>query len=265
MAGMPDIQSSWIDSPHGKRFAARWRPTEGEASRSPIVLLHDSLGCVALWREFPARLAAASGREVIAYDRLGYGRSSPYPGPQPASFIADEAEYFHELRESFGLAHFVVLGHSVGGGMAVEIAGRHADGCKALMTVAAQAFTEPRTLAGIREAEQAFQNPTAMARLAKHHGAKAEWVLRAWVDTWHSQAFADWTLDGALQRVTCPTLAIHGQHDEYGSLAQPERIATQVAGPAKMAILPCGHVPHRECPETLIATLLPFLAEPASA
>ncbi|MFY0991918.1 alpha/beta fold hydrolase [Halomonas sp. C05BenzN] len=259
------MHEAWIASPRGERFAARWAPPGGETPRSPIVLLHDSLGCVALWREFPAMLAVASGREVIAYDRLGFGKSACHPGPQPTSFIADEAEAFDELRERFGLARFMALGHSVGGAMATEIAGRHADGCEALITVAAQACIEPRTLAGIREAEHAFRNPAAMARLTKHHGDKAEWVLRAWVDTWHAEAFADWTLDSALHRVTCPTLVIHGKHDEYGSLAQPERIAGGVAGPIETAILPCGHVPHRECPEQLIATLQPFLAGPTSA
>ncbi|MCL7940808.1 alpha/beta hydrolase [Halomonas sp. ATCH28] len=254
-----------LDTPAGGLYAARWRPETAKATRSPIVLLHDSLGCVALWRAFPARLAAASGREVIAYDRLGYGESAPYPGPQPASFIADEAEVFGALREHFGIERFVVLGHSVGGSMAVEIAGRHADGCEALVTVAAQAFTEPRTLAGIRGAEQAFQHPAAMARLAKYHGDKADWVLRSWVDTWHSEAFADWTLDPALQRVACPTLTIHGEHDEYGSRAQPERIASLTPGPAEPHVLAdCGHVPHRECPERLIAALLPFLAGPTA-
>lgn len=260
------MESITLDTPAGGLHAARWRPNTPEAPRSPIVLLHDSLGCVALWREFPARLAAASGREVIAYDRAGYGKSTPYPGPQPASFIVDEAEVFRTLRKQLGLERFVTLGHSVGGAMAVEIAGQHADGCEALITVAAQASIEPRTLAGIREAEQAFQSPAAMARLAKHHGDKADWVLRAWVDTWHSEAFAGWTLDNALQRVSCPTLAIHGEHDEYGSRAQPQRIASLTPGPAKPHILTdCGHVPHRECPERLIAALLPFLDDPSPA
>ncbi|TDR54974.1 pimeloyl-ACP methyl ester carboxylesterase [Halomonas ventosae] len=257
--------SVMLDTPAGGLHAARWRPDTPDATRSPIVLLHDSLGCVALWRDFPARLAEASGREVIAYDRQGYGKSAPCPGPQPSSFIADEAEVFHALREHFGLARFVLLGHSVGGCMAAEIAGQHADGCEALITVAAQAFNEPCTLTGIREAEQAFQHPAAMARLAKYHGDKAEWVLRSWVDNWHSEAFADWTLDGALRRVACPTLALHGEHDEYGSRAQPERIASLTPGPRAPHILAdCGHVPHRECPERLIDALLPFLAAPTS-
>ncbi|MGE4532686.1 alpha/beta fold hydrolase [Halomonas sp.] len=259
------MQTLTLETPAGGLHVARWRPqAPGTRSprpqASPIVLLHDSLGCIALWRDFPALLAEATGREVIAYDRLGYGRSAPFPGQQPSSFIADEGEAFHALREHFGLTCFVLLGHSVGGCMAAEIAGQHADGCEALVTVATQAFTEPRTLAGIREAEQAFQPPAAMARLAKYHGDKADWVLRSWVDTWHSEAFDGWTLDDALTRVRCPTLAIHGEHDEYGSLAQPRRIASRTPGPAEPRLLPCGHVPHRECPEVLADIVAEFLA-----
>ncbi|PWV74553.1 alpha/beta fold hydrolase [Halomonas sp. A11-A] len=255
------MEAFTLETPAGGIHAARWRPDTPDAARSPIVLLHDSLGCVALWRAFPALLADTTGREVIAYDRLGYGRSAPFPGQQPSSFITDEASgAFAALREGLALDRFVLLGHSVGGGMAVEIAGRHADRCETLVTVAAQAFIEPRTLAGIREAEATFTEPDAMARLARYHGDKAEWVLRAWVDTWHSEAFRHWCLDDALARVRCPTLAIHGQHDEYGSLDQPRRIAALTPGPAEPSILPCGHVPHRECPETLAAIVAEFLS-----
>ena len=255
-----------IDTPSGALHARRCRPGDAEGKGSPIVLMHDSLGCVALWRDFPARLAEATGREVIAYDRLGYGRSAPYPGPQPTDFIEEEAASFCAVREQLALERFVMLGHSVGGCMAAEIAARHTDGCEALVTVAAQAFTEPRTLAGIREAERGFAEPGRMARLEKHHGHKAGWVLEAWVETWHSAPFAHWTLDASLAGVRCPTLAIHGEHDEFGSLAQPRRIASLTPGPAEPTILPdCGHVPHRECPERLIDAIRPFLTAPTSA
>ncbi|MFG6158171.1 alpha/beta fold hydrolase [Halomonas sp. 1390] len=261
MAGTPERQEWRIATPAGTLHAVRHRAGDAGERRSPIVLMHDSLGCVALWRDFPERLARATGREVIAYDRLGYGRSAPYPGPQPSDFIEEEATSFKAVREQLDLERFVMLGHSVGGGMATAIAGRHADGCEALVTVAAQAFTEPRTLAGIREAKRAFADPDRMARLARHHGDKADWVLDAWVETWHSAPFAHWTLDDSLARVRCPTLAIHGEQDEFGSLAQPRRIAALTPGPAEPTILTdCGHVPHRESPERLIAPVRSFLA-----
>ncbi len=254
------VKEFWIDAPLGPLFASRWGYGRSE-KLAPIVLLHDSLGCVALWRDFPARLAEATGREVIAYDRAGYGRSAPYPGPQPASFIADEATgAFTAVREQLGLERFVLLGHSVGGSMAAYAAGHHQDGCEGLLTVAAQAFTEPRTLAGIREAEHAFLQPNGLSRLAKYHGEKAEWVLRSWVDNWHSEAFSEWRLDDALAQVCCPTLAIHGELDEYGSREQPARIAALTPGPSEPHLLNgCGHVPHRECPERLIETAGAFL------
>src|SRR5690554_3105822 len=166
------MQAVTLETPAGGIHAVRWRPETPEPAvpdpkEPPIVLLHDSLGCVGLWRDFPALLAHTTDREVIAYDRQGYGRSSPYPGPQPASFIADEPrDAFARVREHFALERFVALGHSVGGGMAVEVAGQHADGCQALITMTAQAFIEPRTLAGIREAEAAFAEPGALGGLS---------------------------------------------------------------------------------------------------
>lgn len=111
----------WIDTPDGQLFAQSWNPAK--ESGSPIVLLHDSLGCVALWRDFPMRLAQESGRRVVAYDRLGFGRSAAYPGLLPSSFVQDEAlGRFQALCQTLNLNQFVVLGHSVGGGMAVGCA-----------------------------------------------------------------------------------------------------------------------------------------------
>ncbi|SDI75633.1 alpha/beta fold hydrolase [Billgrantia gudaonensis] len=250
-----------IDTAEGPLHAVRWSPQAAADGVAPIVLLHDSLGCIALWRDFPERLANATRREVIAYDRLGYGKSAPYPGPQPESFIVDEAQHeFDAVREQLNVERFALLGHSVGGSMAAVTAGRYPLACEALITVAAQAFTEPRTLAGIREAERSFIEPGGLSRLAKYHGDKADWVLRSWVDNWHSEAFREWRLDDALTRVRCPTLAIHGELDEYGSREQPARIAALTPGPSEPYLLTdCGHVPHRECPERLIGAIAAFL------
>ncbi|MGM0912905.1 MAG: alpha/beta fold hydrolase [Pseudomonadota bacterium] len=254
------MEAFTLETSAGYIHVARWWPVKATPTGSPIVLLHDSLGCIALWRDFPALLAEASGREVIAYDRLGFGRSAPYPGTLPPNFVADEARTtFAALREGLGLDRFVLLGHSVGGGMAIEAAGQNPAACEALVTVAAQAYMEPRILAGIREAEAAFRDPDQLARLARYHGDKAQWVLRAWVDTWQTEAFSRWDLSPTLARVHCPTLAIHGEQDEFGSPEQAHHIAARSAGPGESRILPCGHVPHRECPEELITALMPFL------
>jgi pimeloyl-ACP methyl ester carboxylesterase len=226
------------------------------------VLLHDSLGCVELWRDFPARLAAATGRRVIAYDRLGFGRSGARVYPPSFDFIAEEATTgFAALRERLGLERFAVLGHSVGGGMAVNIAARHAQACTALVTIAAQAFVERRTLDGLHAARAAFAEPGAVERLARYHGDKARWVLSAWLDTWLDPAFADWSLAPVLPRVRCPLLVLHGELDEYGSTAHPRLIGELAGQPAGVQILPgVGHVPQREQPDEVVRRVATFLA-----
>lgn len=242
-----ETDDRWIETPHGRLFARRWRPATDRGDAA-IVLLHDSLGCVALWRDFPERLALATGRAVIAYDRLGFGRSDPPPGRLDRHFVHDEATHgFRHVREAFALERFVVFGHSVGGGMAIACAATWPEPCAALITESAQAFVEDRTVRGILDAREAFAREGQLERLARHHGDKARWVLHAWIDTWLAPDFACWNLDDALRRVTCPVLALHGEDDEYGSARHPERIAANVAGPATMHLLAgVGHVPHRE-------------------
>lgn len=241
-------------------FTRSWTPFAPDASRhAPVLLLHDSLGCIELWRSFPERLAAATGRRVVAYDRLGFGRSDPHPGKLGLAFVADEAHSTVPLLcDALGIGDFVACGHSVGGSMAIETAALWPQRCRALVTIAAQTFIEERTLAGIRLAQRDFQDEGNFARLARYHGDKTPWVLGAWIGTWLSPSFADWSLDRPLAGVRCPVLAVHGELDEYGSLDHPRRIAE---GRGEALILPgIGHVPHREAEGTLVAAIKDFLA-----
>lgn len=264
---MPSIVSreSWIDSARGQLFAQDWTPAG--ASGAPILLLHDSLGCVALWRDFPEHLARTTGRQVIAYDRLGFGRSARYPGTLRLDFIGDEAQTnFPLLQRHFGFERCVVFGHSVGGAMAVACAAQHPQACAALVTEAAQAFVEHRTRDGIRAAEQEFAGEGQLERLQKYHGDKAFWVLRAWVDTWLSDDFSDWNLDAELALVRCPLLSLHGEQDEYGSTTHPERLTAVPDVPTVLKLLPdCGHVPHRQQQATVLAAVDDFLRRFAGA
>jgi len=252
----------WIDFPSGRLFARQWQPEAADPALAPIVLLHDSLGCVELWRDFPAQLAAATGRRVLAYDRLGFGRSDARSGRPSTAFIAEEAATtWPAVRAQLGIGRFVVVGHSVGGGMAVEIAAHAGGDCTALVTMAAQAFVEDRTIAGLRVAQAQFADPAQVERLARYHGDKAAWALDAWLGRWLDPAFASWTLDAALPCVTCPALIIHGDQDEYGSAAHPRRIVDGVGGPARLEMLPgAGHIPYRERPELVVQLMAEFLA-----
>ncbi len=252
----------WIAHPSGRIFARQWQPEDAAPALAPIVLLHDSLGCVELWREFPALLAAATRRRVAAYDRLGFGRSDARVGRPGTGFIAEEATaVWPVLRAQLGIGRLVAVGHSVGGGMAVELAAHAGHDCTALVTMAAQAFVEDRTLAGLRVAQAQFADPAQVERLARYHGSKAAWALDAWLGRWLDPAFAAWTLDAALPHVTCPVLVIHGEQDEYGSAAHPRRIGAGVNGPARLEMLPGGgHIPYREQPELVVRLIADFLA-----
>lgn len=273
-APAPEPKDHWVTTPQGRLFTRRWSapaPSAGQPALPPIVLFHDSLGCVELWRGFPALLGAAAGRDVIAYDRLGFGQSEMRAGALPLEFVEQEAlTSLPALQAQLGFARYVALGHSVGGGMAAHCAaaataGGEPGACEALVTIAAQACVEERTLQGIRDARDQFQNHSEqMERLARYHAGsadKARWVLNAWVDTWLSPGFADWSLQAAMKRVNCPVLALHGEHDEYGSAEQPARIARWAAGPAQVTIIPgAAHVPHREQPEAVAGWVARFLA-----
>ncbi len=252
----------WIAHPQGRLFAREWPAPADGAALPPLVLQHDSLGCVDVWRDVPERLAEATGRRVIAYDRLGFGRSDARSDRAPADFIADEGRMFlPAVLAQLGIDRFAVLGHSVGGGMSVHIAAQRPDACTALITIAAQAFVEDRTLTGLRAARASFAEPGAVARLARYHGDKAAWVLSAWLDTWLDPGFADWSLDAVLPQVRCPALVLHGELDEYGSAAHPQRLLRGIGDSAELQLLAgLGHVPQRERPDEVVQRVADFLA-----
>lgn len=252
-------EERWVTICRKRLFIKTWTP--GQAAGAPLVLLHDSLGCTGLWRQFPEALCQATGRPVIAYDRLGFGRSDARTGLPAHDFIREEAAvYFPEIKRQLGLEQFVVFGHSVGGAMALMIAARFPESCEAVITESAQAAVEVQTLAGIRAARAAFQQPGQLERLKKWHGNKARWVLDAWTEVWLSPEFSDYSLVADLPKVTCPALVIHGSADEYGSRQFPETIAAGVAGRAEMHLLQgVGHVPHKEATGLVLQLVQDFL------
>jgi pimeloyl-ACP methyl ester carboxylesterase len=249
----------FVDVEGGTLYIKKWSP-ENPKSKTPIVRMHDSLGCVDLWRNFPEQLARSLSCIVIAYDRLGFGRSSFNKNTPSINFIWDEAEhYFPQVKIAAQFKSYFLFGHSAGGAMSIGVAAVDKD-CVGVITESAQAFVEDLTIKGIKSAQKIFQQPEQMERLAKWHGNKASWVLKAWVDVWLSAEFSSWSLESRIGTVTCPVFAIHGDRDEYGSIAFPEFIAHHVSGPSTMMILEnCGHVPHKEKTEEVIHQTKLFL------
>ncbi len=244
------MQERFIQIADAEVFVKTWIPAAPDMDAAPIILFHDSLGCVDLWRSFPQALAQKTGRRVIAYDRIGFGKSSPRTDALDIDFIAHEARTIvPQLCTALRMAEFIACGHSVGGCMAIQTAASLPAKCRAVITIASQAFVEDKTRAGIRAAHENLQDPAQFAKLEKYHGTKTAWVVDSWTNTWLSPAFADWNLDEVIAKVGCPVFAIHGENDEYGSSAHPQRIA---ANGVILSLPETGHFPHREH-ETAVA------------
>lgn len=260
-AAPPAIQDYSVEGTHGRLFARIWSPAVPN-DQAPIVLLHDSLGSVELWRGFPLALCQATGRRVIAYDRLGFGKSAAHPKELALDFVATEAEQdFSAVLRQLGISRFIVFGHSVGGGMAVNCAAHLSDDCVALITESAQAFVEDRTVEGIEEARELFKDEGQVNRLEKYHGVKARWVLAAWIGSWLHPDFSAWSLTPVLPSVKSPALVIHGINDEYGSPKHPRLISELIGAAAQLAIMDdTSHVPHREREAEVIRLVRDFVA-----
>jgi pimeloyl-ACP methyl ester carboxylesterase len=228
-----------------------------------VVLLHDSLGSVGLWRDFPERLAEATGLEVLAHDRRGHGGSDPFgPRPRTLRYLHEEADTLARVLEAAGVEDAILFGHSDGGTIALLAAAHHPARIRAVVAEAAHVLVEERTLEGIREAQRTAAEVDLLARLARHHGPKAEALLAAWTGTWLAPWFRGWNVEEDLRRIRCPVLVLQGELDEYGTEAQVHAIARGVSGPAREAVLPgLRHVPHREAPEAVLAAVVEFVAD----
>jgi pimeloyl-ACP methyl ester carboxylesterase len=228
-----------------------------------LVLLHDSLGSAALWRDLPERLAEATGLEVLAYDRRGHGASDPFgPLARTQTYLHEQAAVTDRVLAAVGVERAVLFGHSDGASIALLAAALHPERVCAVVAEAAHVFVEERTLAGVREAQRAVEEGDLLARIRRHHGDKAGPLTAAWIGTWLSPAFRDWNVEPELRRIRCPVLVFQGAEDEYGTDAQVHAIARGVAGPSRAVILPgLRHTPHREEPDTVLRLIAGWLAE----
>ena len=232
------------------------------ASAPTIIFLHDSLGCIETWRDFPKQLAQAVECNYLIYDRLGYGASPEDPNAlkRGKGYLEAEAEVLLELIEEFAIDRPVLFGHSDGGSIALLAAAKKADSIRGIIVEAAHIFVEEVTLSGIRKVMQDYPVGRLKQKLTKYHGAKAETVFHAWANTWLDESFRDWNIESFLPNIVCPCLIIQGKADEYGSLAQVTGIQRGIRGAVSQAVLDeVGHTPHREDPATLIELTKAFL------
>jgi pimeloyl-ACP methyl ester carboxylesterase len=251
--------TDFLSIPQGRLEIRRIAAARSDAPT--LVFLHEGLGCVGLWRDFPDRVAAATGCGALIYSRFGYGASDPAALPRPLSYMHDEAlTVLPEVLRAAGIGAHVLIGHSDGGSIALIHAGSAATpGLKGVVTMAAHVFVEDISITSIAAARQQWDSGDLRTRLARWHGANVDCAFLGWNQAWLDPAFRDWNIEDHLAGIRVPVLVMQGEDDEYGTLAQVESIRAHCG--AETLVLPnCGHSPQRDQPATVIAALNRFIA-----
>lgn len=243
----------------GRELEFVWHGPPAEAAPT-LVFLHEGLGSAAGWREFPARLAAATGCGALVYSRLGYGGSGPLAGALATSFMHEEALVrLPALLAALEVRAPILVGHSDGASIALIFAGAgHA--VRGVIAEAPHLFVEDETVASIARLRARCEDPLLRARFAGQHGANTDALLSAWTGAWLSPEFRGWNIEAHVREVSCPVLAIQGDGDEYGTLRQIEAVQELARGPTELLVLlGCGHAPHRERADEVLAAMIRFV------
>lgn len=230
------------------------------AGAPTIVMLHEGLGSISLWRDFPEKLAAATGAAVLLYSRHGYGWSDVLDAPQSVEYMHREAlDVLPELLAQLGIAQPVLLGHSDGASIALIYAGTHA-AVRGVVAMAPHVFVEEVSIQSIAEAKTAFETTDLPQKLARHHADSSK-TFYGWNDIWLHEDFRSWNIEEYLPAIRCPLMAVQGIDDEYGSMAQLDAIDAQAGGPVELVKLAaCRHSPHRDQPEATLQAIARFVS-----
>lgn len=259
----------------GQHLEYRWiGPPPDEAPT--IVFLHEGLGSVSMWRDFPDRVASVTGCGALVYSRMGYGASDPMRVPRSVRFMHQEAlDVLPAVVRHFGLEEVVLFGHSDGASIAVIYAGSRpgeapgregtpAAGAslRGLVLEAPHVFVEPVCVESIARIAQAYGTTRLRERLARYHGENTDSMFRTWTDVWLRPEFRQWNIEEYLPMIGCPVLVVQGEDDEYGTLRQVEAVRAQVGGPSRSLVLAhCGHSPHSDQPDAVLEAAGRFLRE----
>jgi pimeloyl-ACP methyl ester carboxylesterase len=231
-----------------------------EGAEPTLVFLHEGLGSIRQWREFPARVAQATGCRVLLYNRYGYGHSDVLAEPRVGvRFMHDESlESLPRVLAALGIEAPVLIGHSDGASIALIYAGS-GHPARGLALMAPHVFVEDICVRSILQAKHTFEASGIRERLGKYHRDPAK-TFYLWNDVWLDPEFLRWNIEEYLPGVRAPVLAIQGENDEYGTMAQLEAIQRQVVVRCELLKLSrCGHSPHRDQPEAVLAALTRFI------
>ena len=230
-----------------------------EGGAPTLVFLHDGLGSIEQWRDFPRQVVRSTGCAALVYDRYGYGRSDVLRGRRvDADFMHDAAlNELPELLENLAIENPILVGHSDGASIALIHAGTYS--VRGVAVMAPHVFIEEICVKSIQEAQRQFETSDLSGRLGKYH-RNARKTFHLWADAWLDPAFRDWNIEEYLPRIKCPLLAIQGEGDEYGSMAQLDAIGRQAGGPCELLKLQdCGHSPHKDQLEKVLNSVSGFI------
>ena len=260
MSGFAQIE--WRGRP--LRLEYEW-VGDANAARPPVVFLHEGLGSVAMWKDFPERFCSDNGFRGLVFSRYGYGRSTPKPAAEhwaPDFMHAQAHEVLPALFAELKIDRPWLFGHSDGGSIALLHAARF--DVAGIFAVAPHILVEDVSITSIEQARKAYATTDLRARLARYH-ADPDSAFRGWNDVWLNPAFRSWNIEAELATIRCPVLAVQGEDDEYGTLAQIRGIHAKLPKTRLLVIPKCGHSPHRDQPETLARESARFILEHPSS
>ena len=243
---------------NGRRI--EYRVILGDATAQPtLVFLHEGLGCVTLWRDFPDKVAAALGARALVYSRFGYGQSDGLLAARTSRFMHEEAlDVLPALLDQLGIERPMLIGHSDGASIAVIQAGASGRPVHSVVATAPHVFVEPICAESIAKIRATYREGDLRQRLAKYH-AHVDDAFLGWADTWLLPEFLRWSIEDLLGGISQPVLVVQGTADEYGTVEQVARIEAGVRGPVSHLVLPrCGHAPHREQEATVLEAIVRF-------
>jgi pimeloyl-ACP methyl ester carboxylesterase len=246
----------------GHRLEYKWvdAPSRSSSQDSALVLLHEGLGSVALWKDFPERLAEAAGRRVLVYSRYGYGRSDRLTAARTVDYMHREAlETLPQVLDALSIRSPVLVGHSDGASIALIHAGAARWMLRGVVAMAPHVFVEDVTVASIAQAKVTFETTDLASRLGRYHDDAVS-TFRGWNDIWLHPDFRAWNIEEYLPGITVPVLVIQGEDDQYGTAAQVEAIARKVKAPVERLMLSrCAHSPHVDQREATLEAIRKFV------
>ena len=244
----------------GHEIAYRW--ITGREDNPVIVFLHEGLGCMKQWKDFPSQLCKVTGFRGLMYDRYGYGESEIIHEARNSDFLKKEAcEILPEILEKLSIEEKIVLfGHSDGGTIALFYASCFPERLLCIVAVAPHVFLEEISFNGIKSAVKAFKESDLEKRLAKYHGEKTRAMFESWTGLWLDEKVSGWNMFEELEKINTPALIIQGDKDNYGSFLQVEKVCRLVQGKVHGLYLKnCGHFPHYEHKETILSEVSAFI------